>query len=127
MADRSDLEQRLAYLNLRDEDTELLGELSPLLEKHADSFVAAFYRHLLSFGPTRELLRDPAVKERLLRKQRAYLLSLSAPSFDEAFVVDRRRIGEVHAAIGLEPRWYMGAYALYFSLLAPVIAEACRR
>jgi signal transduction histidine kinase len=32
----------------------------------------------------------------------------------------------VHARIGLGPRYYLGAYALYFSLLAPIIAEDCR-
>jgi hypothetical protein len=73
---------------------------------------------------TRELLRDPEVKERLLVKQREYLLSLASPALDDAFVAQRRRIGEIHQKIGLEPRWYLGAYALYLSLLTPVIYDA---
>jgi signal transduction histidine kinase len=124
MAASDDLGQRLGYLNLDVEDRELLQRLSPVLEKHADSFVAAFYRHLLSFGPTRDLLADPAVKDRLLQKQRAYLLSLSDPRFDAEYLAERRSIGEVHERVGLEPRWYLGAYALYFSLLTPLICDA---
>jgi signal transduction histidine kinase len=116
-----DTRQRLAFLNLGEEDRALLADLEPVLEKHADALVAAFYRHLLSFAPTRQLLRDPAVKERLLAKQREYLLSLARPRFDAAYVAQRRQIGEVHRRIGLEPRWYLGAYALYKSLLAPLI------
>jgi signal transduction histidine kinase len=123
MASSEDLEQRLAFLNLGDADRERLERLRPMMEKNADSFVAAFYRHLLSFQPTRELLRDPEVKDRLLEKQREYLLSLTNPSFDESFERERRRIGEVHERIGLEPRWYLGAYSLYFSLLAPLVVE----
>ena len=122
-----DTRQRLAFLNLGDEDRALLAELEPVLEKHADALVAAFYRHLLSFAPTRQLLRDPAVKERLLGKQREYLLSLARPSFDPAYVAQRRQIGEVHRRIGLEPRWYLGAYALYKSLLAPLIWDLVAR
>ena len=118
------LEQRLAYLNLGDEDRAALEALRPLLEKNATAFVGAFYRHLLSFESTRELLRDPEVKDRLLQKQREYLLSLSRPTFDEVYVRERRRIGEVHERIGLEPRWYLGAYALYESLLVPFICES---
>ena len=118
-----DLQQRLRYLNLTAADAELLTALRPALERHAAGFVAAFYRNLLSFAPTRELLRDPGVKERLLVKQREYLLSLASPSFDEAFLAQRRRIGEVHQKIGLEPRWYLGAYALYLSLLTPLIFD----
>jgi signal transduction histidine kinase len=113
--------QRLSFLNFGDEDHALLADLEPVLEKHADRLVAAFYRHLLSFGPTRHLLRDPAVKDRLLVKQREYLLSLARPSFDERFVAERRQIGRLHQQIGLDPRWYLGAYALYQSLLTPVL------
>jgi signal transduction histidine kinase len=123
MANTRDIEQRLSYLDLEPGDLELLAALRPLLEKHADGFVAAFYRHLLSFEPTRQLLRDPDVKERLLAKQRAYLVSLAAPGLDATYVKDRRRIGEVHDRIGLGPRWYLGAFSLYFSLLTPVICD----
>jgi hypothetical protein len=31
---------------------------------------------------------------------------------DESFVAERRRIGEIHERVGLEPRFYLGAYAL---------------
>lgn len=122
---KEELDDRLSFLGLTDEDRGLLAELGPLLARHADRLVSAFYRHLLSFEETRELLTDPAVKERLLGKQREYLLSLAGPEIDERYVEDRIRIGQVHARIGLRPRYYLGAYALYFSLLAPVIAQDC--
>ena len=61
-----EFEQRLAFLNICEADQARLKRLRPLMEKNADPFVAAFYRHLLSFHPTRELLREPAVKDRLL-------------------------------------------------------------
>jgi signal transduction histidine kinase len=121
----SDLAQRLAFLDLTEEDRRLLAELRPTLEQHADRFVSAFYRHLLSFEPTRRLLADPKVKERLLVKQREYLLSLAGTEIDEAYVEDRLHIGRVHERIGLEPRFYFGSYRLYFSLLQPMVNEAC--
>jgi signal transduction histidine kinase len=123
MAGARELEQRLSYLNLRPADVESLRELREPLEKHADGFVGAFYRHLLSFQTTRDLLRDAAVKDRLLASQRAYVLSLAGPVIDDAFVAERRRIGVVHERVGLEPRYYLGAYALYFSLLTPIVCE----
>jgi signal transduction histidine kinase len=124
MSGGQSLEQRLSYLNLRPADLESLRSLRGPLEKHADAFVGAFYRHLLSFEPTRDLLRDPIVKDRLLASQRAYLLTLAGPVVDDTFVAERRRVGEVHERVGLEPRYYLGAYALYFSLLTPIVFEA---
>lgn len=122
---KEEIDDRLSFLDLSDNDRRLLAELGPLLERHADRLVSAFYRHLLSFDSTRNLLSDPAVKRRLLSKQREYLLSLAGPTITEDYVADRVRIGQVHARIGLGPRHYLGAYALYFSLLAPVIAAEC--
>ena len=120
----SEMQACLEYLKLDDEDVARLERLEPVLEKHADAFVASFYRHLLSFPHTRKLLAEPAVKERLLVKQREYLLSLASPSFDAEFEAQRRNIGRVHQRIGLEPRWYLGAYSLYFELLEPLICDA---
>jgi signal transduction histidine kinase len=125
MPNDADLEQRLCYLNLDPEDGERLAALRPMIEAQADDLVSAFYRHLLAFEPTRALLADPQVKERLLQKQREYLLHLVDPVIDQAYVSERRRIGEAHFRLGLEPRWYLGAYSLYFSLLIPTVAAAC--
>jgi signal transduction histidine kinase len=123
--DRSpDLEQRIAYLDLSPSDLELLAELRPILEEHAEALVTAFYRHLLTFPATSKLLGNPDVRERLLHVQREYLLSLAGPILDDAFVENRQQIGETHKRVGLEPRWYLGAYALYLSLLIPVVHEA---
>jgi len=113
----------LAFFELSDEDIAQLAELRPLLEKHADSLVAAFYRHLLGFPETRNLLRDPRVAEHLLGEQKRYLLSLADPLIDDAYIARRRQVGEVHERIGLAPTWYLGAYSLYLSLLSPMFAD----
>jgi signal transduction histidine kinase len=126
MKAQGDLEVRLAFLELGDEDIETLRRLQPVLEKHADSFVAAFYRHLLSFEATHKLLADPEVKQRLLGKQRDYLLSLATSDFDSAYFASRSAIGTTHVRVGVQPRWYLGAYALYQRLLVPVICEHFR-
>lgn len=123
MTRSKETEQRLSYLDLSDDDRERLAALEPLLTKHADEFVDVFYRHLLSFTPTRQLLSDPEVKRRLFEKQREYFMSLAGPVIDDDYVEHRRQIGEVHERIGLSTRWYLGAYSLYFSILVPLICE----
>lgn len=121
--DATDLDLRLAYLGLTQDEIAVLGELRPNVEAAADNLVAAFYRHLLSFEGTRGFLADPEVKNRLLRSQREYLLSLFGTPVDDRYVEERIQIGRTHERIGLEPRWYLGAYTLYFSLLVPIIRD----
>jgi len=119
----ADLELRLGYLDLGPSDLERLATLRSAFEEHASELVDAFYHHLLAFPQTRQLLSDPAVRVRLVSSQRDYLLSLADPIIDDAHLEQRRLIGETHERIGLEPRWYLGAYALYFSLLIPLVYE----
>jgi len=123
MSVSADLELRLSYLDLGPPDLERLAVLQPVLEKQAAELVDSFYHHLLSFSPTRQLLGDPVVRERLVDTQRDYLLSLADPTIDDAYLEKRRLIGETHERIGLEPRWYLGAYTLYLSLLIPLVHE----
>ncbi len=87
-----ELEERVAYLDLSPSDLERLAELRPILEEQAETLVAAFYRRLLSFPTTRNLLGDPEVRERLLHAQQEYLLSLAGPTLDDAFVKTRRAV-----------------------------------
>jgi signal transduction histidine kinase len=124
MSRSADLEQRVAYLDLTPADLNRLTDLRPILEERGTRLVDAFYRHLLSFPQTRALIRDPGVRQRLMEKQHEYLLSLAGPTIDEDYLQNRRRIGETHERIGLEPRWYLGAYALYLSILIPAVHES---
>jgi signal transduction histidine kinase len=120
------IDQRLQFLDIGPEDLELLAALRPVMEENADHIVSVFYRHLLSFAKTRRLLSDPQVKDRLLELQKRYLVSLVPPRLDENYIADRLRIGKTHHRVGLEPRWYLGAYSLYFRLTVPLVSAHFR-
>ncbi|CAG0988636.1 two-component system, NtrC family, sensor histidine kinase HydH [Myxococcaceae bacterium] len=124
MSSPRDLDQRLDFLGFGPEDLAALRALRPVLERSADRLVGAFYEHLQSFDHTRALLTAPGVSERLLARQREYLLSLAEDPRAPDHAEERLRIGATHERVGLAPRWYLGAYALYYSLLVPLVCEA---
>lgn len=121
-----DWEARKAFLRLTKEDEVALTALQPLMAQHVDELVGAFYLHLLSFPETRKFLTDELISTRLKEAQKRYLLSLVAGPYDRAYEEGRRRIGQVHARLGLTPEWYCGAYAVYSSLLQPLVFEQFR-
>lgn len=121
-----DWDTRKAFLRLTREEEVALSTLQPLMVQHVEELVAAFYHHLLSFPDTRTFLTDDLISTRLLEAQKRYLLSLVTGPYDRAYEEGRRRIGQVHARLGLTPEWYMGAYALYLSLLEPLIFATFR-
>lgn len=118
--------ERMKFLRFENKDQELLKDLSELFTRHADEIVDAFYNHLLKFENTRSLLTNEEVSTRLKALQKEYLLSLVRGIYDQDYYESRLNIGRTHERIRLEPRYYLGTYALYLSLLYPLIFEKYR-
>ena len=115
---------RKEFLRLTPEEEASLVKLKPLIVRHADDLVAAFYRHLLQFEETRRLLSDEMITNRLLAAQREYLLQLVGGDYGLEYQAQRLKIGQVHERIGLTPQWYLGAYSLYVGSLFPLMTDA---
>jgi signal transduction histidine kinase len=107
------LERRLAFLELTAGDRERLRQLAPLCSESTEEFVKAFYAHLLSFRDTARFLDDPALVARLKLAQQAHLESMLEAEWNEEYVGRRRRVGDVHAHVGILPEIFLGAYLQY--------------
>ena len=123
--DAASLETRLAYFDLTAADSERLHAYRAIAEPAIDDLISQFYDHLLAFPPLKTALKSPVDRiDRLKELQREYFLSLTDARFDETFFASRIRVGAAHAAIGLDPMWYFGAFALYARLiLRQLVAE----
>jgi signal transduction histidine kinase len=120
-----DRAERRAFFALSDEDERLLRGMKPLAERTVDGIVSDFYDHLLRFPSLAHLLRsDPGRIERLKGLQRDYFLSLTDGRIDATYFDSRLRVGNVHQQVGLEPNWYMGAFALYLRLALRALVES---
>src|SRR5690606_6792709 len=67
---------------------------------------------------------------RLKHSQAEYYRRLWQGQLDEAYVLERLRIGWVHQHYGVDLKWYLGAYRLYLhellgELLGDTPAAAC--
>jgi len=119
----TEIAERLAFLQLSPRDIDLLKALHASLKGRHATFIDDFYIQLQHFSATRDLLADPALVERLKRKQEAYFDHLIAGCYDPDYVKDRLNIGTTHHRIGLKPQWYVGAYHYYLAWLLPEIQQ----
>lgn len=104
---------RLAFLGLSESDAERLRELAPRFAERQNEFVEAFYRHLFAFAGTRRFLQDPQRLARLKIAQWDHFESLLRAEWDETYLASRRRVGDAHADVGIEPQFFLGAYSQY--------------
>jgi len=120
--DSSDFEARKKFLGFTDSDARILAELLPKVKENADRIVDAFYDNVERYPALKEVIdRAGSNVERLKGSQRDYLVTLFSGVYDAEYMDKRMRIGVLHFAIGLGPRWYLGSYSVYFILLSELI------
>jgi signal transduction histidine kinase len=120
---RADLDRRLAFLQLEPGDARTLRSLRKFCGEYMAAFVQSFYRHLFSFDETARFLRDPELVRRLKKAQQAHFESMLDADWNEEYVVRHRRIGDAHAAVGIEPAYFLGAYNQYVQFFLQAFSE----
>jgi diguanylate cyclase (GGDEF)-like protein/PAS domain S-box-containing protein len=88
-----------------------------------EDFAKAFYDHVLSFSEMSALIPDAETLARLKISQSNYFNQLSCGEYGEQYVKQRLRVGMVHQQVGLDPKWYIGAYRKYLSFFMPLICQ----
>ncbi len=119
--DAAEIARRKEFFGI---DDAIAGRLSDLHHVFADDSAVLsddFYDHLLDQSELQHMIDDPATLQRLKQSLRRYFLSMTAGTYGESYVNERLRVGLVHLRIGLEPKWYIGAYRIYLSRLLPFL------
>jgi methyl-accepting chemotaxis protein len=114
----SDLSQRLAFMQLDADAGAALRQLAPLLSGALPGILDDFYTHVREWPQVATLFGERGM-EVASRKQAEHWNIILRGDFTTEYVDSVRRIGQVHARIGLEPRWYIAGYAF---ILTRVIA-----
>jgi len=104
-----DLQQRLAFFELGEDDAHRLAQLWDLLQSSHPDNIDRFYAHVGAFAETGAYLHDWQQLQRLRKAQQRYAGELFCAPIDADYVSNRLRIGAVHHQIGLEPHWYLAA------------------
>jgi len=123
--DAQEIAERKAFLELAEQDCNRLSHLHNLIEPAGQAFTESFYSHILGFEAMRRLIPDQQSLGHLRSAQSAYFSELTAGDYGDAYVANRLKVGQVHQSIGLEPKWYIGAYRKYLSGLMPLVWAQC--
>ncbi|MBI5439941.1 MAG: hypothetical protein HY900_01885 [Deltaproteobacteria bacterium] len=116
-SEEADRISRLSFYEIGEEDRVLLKELYEALSPRIERIIDEWYDFLLSRPETRRLLSERVVQEHLKPVQARYFRTLLTGPYDAAYFRERVQIGLVHARVGLEPPWYMGAYRKHQDLV----------
>jgi|AGTN01.1.fsa_nt_gi Methyl-accepting chemotaxis protein len=119
------LGERLEFLDISQEDCALLHSFKKTLETRIDGLLDKFYEKLLSTPELAPLFKNAAHIEHAKAAQRGHWMRLFSAQFDEGYYQSVRDIGRAHSRIGLQPRWYIGGYAMVLGELLAAASECC--
>ena len=121
--EKVDPQRRLAFLEMDEADAERLRGMAADFRERADEFVEIFYQHLFAFESTAKFLQSPETVARLKGMQRRHLESMLEADWNDAYFEQRRLVGHVHAEVGIESQYFLGAYNKYLQYSFARLAE----
>lgn len=117
------LKERFDYYGLADVPPSMLAGIGRALKRRLEGAQDGFYKVIASRGNLSAHFDSPQQMARAKKMQAEYWQAVFRDGLDQRFHDRATRIGNVHARIGLEPKWYVGAYGLILDeLLKAIIA-----
>lgn len=113
----NDLSVRLAFIGMDEPTRATLREMRPMIADCLPGILDAFYANVRKYDQTNKLFRDEAHIRHARQAQINHWDIIASGAFDESYFASANRIGKAHQRIGLEPRWYIGAYSFLLSEL----------
>ncbi len=108
---RQDIAEKAAFFTISHDDHARLGAIAGAVRRHGAAALDALYRRIAATPAMAGLFSGRAAMDRARTRQTEHWARLfSAPPSPET-LAPARRVGEVHANVGLGMGWYIGGYA----------------
>src|SRR5579871_1170664 len=124
--DTADNQRRLEFLRLDSAAATRLRNLLPAVTAALPAIADEFYAYIGENQTLAGMLGGPDRIARLKQTQTEHWRQLFQGTFDAAYFERAVTVGRVHERIGLEPRWYTGAYCLVLQSLIGHLASKYR-
>ncbi len=111
-SDNVDISERLHFLGLDDADRDRLRRCAPQVMEIMGPALDAFYTKLRATPQVRGFFADEDAISTAQARQNNHWSRIVDGNFGPDYITAVRRVGDVHARIGLDPRWYIGGYGL---------------
>ncbi len=123
MSDETALVERLAFMKLDQAARNRIRSVEPEIREAIPKALNSFYEQLRKTPETARFFRDGAHVDSAKARQSTHWSRIATGQFNQEFVSGVTTVGQVHARIGLEPRWYIGGYAL---LLEEIVSQVLK-
>lgn len=111
------MDERLTFIGIDERSKTRLRELKPLLSVSLDQALTVFYDKVRATPETRQFFSDNQHMAAAKTRQQQHWGLIVEAQFGDSYAQAVRAVGKAHARLGLEPRWYIGGYAVILERL----------
>jgi methyl-accepting chemotaxis protein len=117
------LADRMNFMHLDAKACERIRQLKSVVDRELPVALDKFYESLRAAPEVRKFFENDQHMTRAKGAQIDHWSAISSGHLDDRYASKVRTIGLTHARIGLEPRWYIGGYALILEHLVTAIVS----
>lgn len=117
------LDGRLEFMQIGPETRKTLRSAQPLISEKLPAALDHFYAQVRRTPETKVHFRDDGHITKAQNAQLRHWQGIASAEFSADYAKAVQTIGGIHAKIGLEPRWYIGGYALVLEQLVRAVIE----
>ncbi len=122
----TELIDRLEFMQLNGDGLNKIRASKPLVDREIPAALNKLYERIRATPKAARFFATNEHMDKARNAQVSHWQAISSARFDEGFAGNTRRIGMAHARIGLDPRWYIGGYAVVIEhLMTSIVKEMC--
>lgn len=106
------LRERLEFIEMSPEACATIKSLKSIVDRELPVALDRLYVQLRKTPETKAFFRSEEHMRSAKGAQTGHWVNISNGDFTENYLKNVQAIGAVHARIGIEPRWYIGGYAI---------------
>jgi methyl-accepting chemotaxis protein len=126
LAATENVSERLEFMALDARAADAIRKIRPMVMRELPKALDAFYDRVRSHPETRRFFSDDQHIAGAKNAQLSHWDLIASADFGDAYARKVRAVGETHARIGLEPRWYIDGYAIVLQELVAAILQQAR-
>ncbi|MCD5325781.1 MULTISPECIES: globin-coupled sensor protein [Pontibacillus] len=105
-----EIRRQLDVIGLNERDLQVMRWLEPIVCNHIDEITEEFYANITKQPNLLEIIDHHSTLERLKSTLKQHIEELFNGQVDKNFLEKRYRIAFAHVRVGLETKWYVGAF-----------------
>ena len=117
----ADVARRLEFMDFDARSRDLLKDLKPLISATMEPALNGFYDKIRKTPELSKMFKDENAIAGAKGRQVSHWDALATGEFNEDYAKAVHAVGSAHARVGIEPRWYIGGYALLTDALVRAV------